>query len=67
MLIKFTARGKRGGAGPIGYLLGEFGTKPDGEMPSMAEMVAGIGRRSVAPRLLRGDPAFTVSAPRTAS
>lgn len=54
-MLKFHSRGSGGGKGPTAYLTGTHGTV-DGRMPSKAEQKAGIGLRSVAPAVLRGDP-----------
>ena len=59
MIVKFHSRGRGGGEGPVNYLLSEFGTV-DGKMPKVEEQELGIGRRSVAPKLLRGDPQQTI-------
>jgi hypothetical protein len=54
MLVKFNKRGKGGSAGPLSYLLGDFGTV-DNKMPTLAERKLGVGKRSVKPLVLRGD------------
>lgn len=58
MIVKFNKRGAGSGASAVAYLTGEFGTV-DGKMPTLSEQAEGIGRRSVPPVVLRGDPEQT--------
>lgn len=58
MIFRVFSRGTGGGSGPVNYLLGEIGCRPNGTLPKPADPDYHQFTREPPAELLRGDPDF---------